>query len=116
MTPDERAEMRLRSADARAAAKAATERYAAVLLESQRRIVQSREVREHVESARQELCDTVSRYAVLLKQLETPPERTLCLVKGMVDESTRRSADRINVMNEAVRSCIEGYYGDAPAA
>jgi hypothetical protein len=115
-TPDERADLRLRSAEARAVAKVATARYAALVIECQRGFLRAKELRDQVDAARQELRGTVSRYADLLKQLDTPPEQTLRLVKNMVDESTPRAAESFDVMSDVVRWCIEAYYGDAPAA
>ena len=67
-------------------------------------------------AGRQALREAISRYAGLLKQLGTPPERTLFLLKRLVRESVSPVIDEVETMlllQNVVVWCVEGYYNNS---
>lgn len=64
-------------------------------------------------AGRQALREAISRYSGLLKDLGTPPERTLFLLKRLVRESVSPVVDEVETMlllQNVVVWCVEGYY------
>jgi hypothetical protein len=115
----ESAELRERAALAREAAGWATARYADLVIESAHHLSASKSILERTRAAREATQESISRYALALKALGTPPERTLRLVKEVVNESIpalRETADAHPLIEEAVHWCIESYYRSTPAA
>lgn len=66
----------------------------------------------------QRLRESISRYSGLLKDLGTPPERTLFLLKRLVRENVATVIGEVETMlllQDVVVWCIEGYYSDTSA-
>lgn len=95
---------------ARARSVAAAADCSMVLIAKERSIALSNKSREALDAARDALLRAVCEYALLLKQLDTSPERTLRLLKETVTEGAARPKPE-TLMDDAVRWCVESYYG-----
>ena len=119
LTQDERQALRERSEQARAAAAEAITNLTALFLRSRSQLDAMSRHREVIDATRAMLRESVERYAVLLRTLDTPPERVIRLVKETVAEQISHPElhdETGPIMENVVRWCIEAYYGSSPAA
>ena|SRR5690242_18783304 len=119
LTEAERRALRERTAQARAAASVALESYAMLLAQSRHCLTFSEERLVAIEATREMLRESVRRYALLMKALDTPPERMLRLVKEALAEQLphpEREEETLALFRNAVTWCIEAYYDNPPAA
>jgi hypothetical protein len=69
---------------------------------------------ERAVATRAVLRSSIGEYVVLLRQLDTPPERMLSLVKSLVRESVASVIDQQEtrlLLQSVVVWCVEAYYG-----
>lgn len=104
-----------RSLEARARAAALAAEYSSLLIASEERLSFSKQSRAEMEAARESLHKAVGLYAALLKELNTPPEHTLRLVKETVTEHAARPRPEA-LLKDVVHWVVETYYGPPPAA
>ena len=119
LSESERRALRERAAQARAAATEAITHYAILLEGTRTGCANSERTFKAVAATREMLRDSVQRYSVLLKSLDTPPERALRLVKEAVTERLHhpeREEETRSLLESVVVWCIEAYYGSPPAA
>ena len=112
LTPEQRAELRARSATARSQAKAAAGRCLELKAMFEASVSEQAQWRESMTRVLPELREAVGRYARCLKDEGAPPEQMLVLVKEALHEalpSTARGSSAI--LDMSVGCAIEAYYG-----
>lgn len=116
MPASEREALRERSEQARAAAAEALAHLTALFLRSRSQFDALARNREGIDATRSMLRESVERYAVLLRTLQTPPERVIRLVKETVAEQIMHPQlhdETGPLMDEVVKWSIQAYYGAA---
>ena len=111
--------LRERAAQALAAASEAAAHYSVLLEVSAQQLAAIEGTRVEVDATREMLRQSVQRYAVLMKSLDTSPERTLSLVNETVQEElspSERSPETLAVLAEVVSLCIDAYHDTSSAA
>ena len=99
-----------RSADARAAAHAAAQRYVRVRRQCQLTIGSSHELLAAAQALREQLRDSVTSYAHVLRADDMLPERVIVLVKSAVVESDPlRDQDHRAVLEDVGRWAVDAY-------
>lgn len=87
--------------------------------QSRERLTMSEKRLVAIEATRDMLRDSVQRYALLMKALDTPPERMLRLVKETLAEQLphpEREEETLALFRNVISWCIEAYYENPPAA
>lgn len=112
LTPEQRAELRARSATARAHAKAAAGRCLELRMQFEASVSEQAEWRESLTRVLPELRESVGRYARCLKDEGAPPEQMLVLVKEALHEALPSFASGSSIILDMSVGCaIEAYYG-----
>ena len=111
LTGAERDDLRQRVVDARVRTKELIGVYLASSGRLTAALARHREAEVAREDARAALSATVARYAVLLRALGEPPERTLVLIKSAFREATpHQNEDSRAALEDVVKWIVEAYY------
>ena len=107
----EREELRQRVADARMRTKELIALYLASSARLNAALARHREAAGAREDARAALSASVARYALLLRALGEPPERTLVLIKNAFSEAAPlQDEDNRAALEDIVKWIVDAYY------
>jgi hypothetical protein len=107
----DREQLRLRAAEARMRTMELIVRYLALSARGATNLERSREMLARIQEDRAALSASVARYALLLRALGEPPERTLILIKTAFSEAAPRQDDENRAALESVvKWFVEAYY------
>lgn len=110
-TPDEAEQLRSRAGLVREHARSVVARSAPIRFADIARLDAGDPLLVIAESTREEIRAAVGEYALLLRDLGTPPEKAVVAVKSMVGEAACASDSRPDlIMPAIVRWAIEAYY------
>ena len=111
VTPLDREQLRLRAAEARMRTMELIARYLALSGRGVTNLERSREALAKIQDDRAALSASVGRYALLLRALGEPPERTLILIKTAFSEAAPHQDDENRaVLESVVKWFVEAYY------
>jgi hypothetical protein len=109
--PVERERLKERAAEARMRTMELISRYLELTAHSVQAIAASLAEREKHEADRAALGASVTRYALLLRALGEPPERTLVLIKSAFSEAAPQpDASHRAMLEQVVRWAVDAYY------
>lgn len=109
--PEEQPTLSDRASAARCVAHAAAQRYVHIRRQCQLTVGSSHELRAAAHALREQLRDSVTSYAEVLRADEVLPERVIVLVKSAVVESDPlRDHDHRAVLEDVVRWAVDAYY------
>jgi len=112
LTPEQRAQLRTRSREAREFAQVAAARCHELRAEFEARLSEQAQWRESFTRV-PELRDSISRYARCLRDEGEQPQRMLLLVKEAVHEAIPSIETRQPVLDLAIGFAIKAYYDEA---
>ena len=105
------AELRRRLAEARARTQTLVSTYVDSCTRLNADRARRRELTMEREQVRSELSASVARYAMLLRALGEPPERTLVLIKNAFSEAApHQDDDNRAVLGDIVKWVVDAYY------
>ena len=116
LTPEQRTQLRERSATARINAQAAAARCLELRIKFEASVAEQAQWRESLTRVLPELRESVGRYARCLKEEGAAPEQMLVLVKAALHEALPSSAVAASaILDMSVGCAIEAYYEQTAA-
>lgn len=110
-SPVDGEELRKRLAEARERTQALIGDYVASCMRMNTEVLRRRELAIVRDQIRSELSTSVGRYALLLRMLGEPPERTLVVIKNAFSEAApHQDDDNRAVLEDIVKWVVHAYY------